>query len=139
MMNLCLGVQLMSRRIFWPDAGRKRVDSMDKNVKHTDLSYLTKEQVASLIERYYKGESIKALLNDYDLQITPNLLVTIFPKKKTDRVCEMCGSPVWSKYVSRSKPIKDHLSYFCPTCGHLPGASYCICPVCKEKRNGKLR
>lgn len=138
MMNLCLGIQLMSRRIFWPDVGRKGVDRMGKNVMHKDLSHLTKKQVTSLIERYYKGESIKGLLNEYDLQITPNLLVSIFPKKKTDQVCEMCGSPVWGNYVSRSKPNKDHLSYFCPKCGHIPGASNCWCPACREKRQAEL-
>ena len=105
--------------------------------KYDPLNHLTKEQVESLMQRYYDGESTYALIDEYNLKVSPNALYCAFPPKELDFSCEYCGTNLIQKRVSKSsyprsdKYIRDA---FCPRCKHKPFDEFCNCKGCKDKK-----
>lgn len=101
---------------------------------HKDLSHLSKEQIEELIKRYYAGENIKSLLEEFDIKVSPSVLVTLFPETESKEVCEFCGSHLMHVWVGRSSLNPVNEKDYCPTCGHRPHFFNCYCPHCEEQR-----
>jgi|GEM_PF-5456963 len=71
---------------------------------HPKLSHLTEHQVDNLIERYYKGESIKTLIDEYRINVIPSNFVSILPNLvDQDTFCPYCENiNMERKRVSRN-------------------------------------
>ena len=76
-----------------------------------DISHLTSEQIDTLMQRYYNGESTKKLLDEYNISVRPAELYKLFPPKVyPDYTCSYCGSSLISNRPSKSA-IKNYSQY----------------------------
>lgn len=107
-----------------------------------DISHLTSEQIDTLMQRYYNGESTKKLLDEYNISVRPAELYKLFPPKVyPDYTCSYCGSSLISNRPSKSA-IKNYSQYtenkaqlYCPNCGHYPFVLECSCSKCLEQKH----
>lgn len=101
---------------------------------------LTPQQVDELIRRYYRGESAKSLIAEYELDVHPRLLYSLFPPEVIEEVCEYCGTNLVKTRESRASLSGyrriDNKS--CPICQHRPNASPCTCENCQKKARLRL-
>lgn len=51
------------------------------------LAHLSKAQIENLIERYYNGEKVKSLIEEYKIYTNLNQLVRLFPPTITEETC----------------------------------------------------
>lgn len=100
------------------------------------LNHLSKEQIDALIERYYtsKKDSPSKLVEEYQINISPNSLYKLFPNLICKEECPYCGVHLQEIPYSRSAQ-KDRRKHepFCPNCFHK-STGYCMCENCKKKR-----
>ncbi len=106
---------------------------MDINQKHATLEHLTVEQIEALIERYYAGEKISNLINEYELSISTSKLVGLFPPLiHYDQTCPHCNLHMISTRKSRTYSwVKEEI--YCPNCKHQD-SSDCKCSQCVATR-----
>jgi len=106
---------------------------MSQEIIHKDLSHLSESQINELIQRYYQNENVKALLEEFDIHISPSKLIKLFPPiSHQDHPCPNCGSPQYSNQKSKNNkvPIKIY-DLFCLNCGHTNNPSgHCTCDYC---------
>lgn len=108
----------------------------DPYAVHPKLAKLTPKELELLIERYYAGEKLTTLIQEFGLQVAPSQLVVLFPPRiHHDRLCPYCQKPMISRRPSRSnfefKDIPDRV--VCPFCQH-EDYEYCCCPSCRKAR-----
>ena len=98
------------------------------------LASLAKEEVDQLIERYYSGENIASLIEEYHLSVTASQLAACFPPTiHPDRICRHCGIAMISRRPSRTSIAYDneHEQIYCPNCKHVDSPR-CQCVNCKK-------
>ena len=74
-------------------------------MKYKNLLHLNESQVKELVKRYYAGENVQRLLDDYSLQVFPSRLYTLLPPMEfTDDgfQCEYCGSNLVAENLSKA-------------------------------------
>ncbi|MEY4464156.1 MAG: hypothetical protein RLZZ81_1127 [Pseudomonadota bacterium] len=107
---------------------------------HKDLSHLTEEQIKDLIKRYYNHEKIANLLEEFEINVYPSMLIKLFPPViHNELFCKYCPDiNLVSKLDGRSHRNYNvvHFEKFCPVCDHRDH-TYCYCSNCKEIRKQK--
>ena len=98
------------------------------------LNHLTAEQIEELIAAYYGGENVHKLIERFGLDCSSNTLWRLFPAKKLDQRCRICGAPLWEERLPRTQYLagREHPPC-CSHCGHTEGVR-CRCPACKRER-----
>lgn len=105
------------------------MDTISPRIKH-----LTEEQVHILLNRYYEGEGIKNLIEEFKLDADPSLFIRLFPIVETDEPCAYCGTKLTGSVKSRTsnhEGLKNLLNLECPKCAHN-NSNYCNCSTCKR-------
>ena len=86
---------------------------MEKNLDH-----LTSEEVETLMQRYYAGESVSKLTKEYGISVCSSDLYKLFPPEAfANYICEYCDEPL---VINRpSKTMKNLPKYerdlYCPS------------------------
>lgn len=63
---------------------------MEKNLDH-----LTSEEVETLMQRYYAGESVSKLTKEYGISVRSSDLYKLFPPEAfANYICEYCDEPL---------------------------------------------
>jgi hypothetical protein len=94
------------------------------------LAHLTNEQIETLVSRYYSGENIKVLIQEYQVDCIENQLYKLFPPLTLHQmVCPYCGIPMVRERLARSSFRYEKRSILCPCCGHIDDVS-CRCKGC---------
>lgn len=101
---------------------------------HPKLSHLTQQQIDELINRYYAGENVRALIQEFGTNCPINQFTKLLPPLiDHSSQCAVCGSPMMKVRVSRSSHLLGAEPIRCSSCGHT-GAEYCTCEFCKDQR-----
>ena len=103
--------------------------NLDKRFAH-----LTEEQIVELMNKYYEGEKVANILDEYKIKISVSQLYSLFPPIVTNEECTHCESTMvkpwesksWSSFVNKNKK-------FCIKCGH-ENTRYCSCAYCEETK-----
>ena len=114
------------------------VENMDFSNLDKRVSHLTKEQIVNLMEKYYGGEKVAKILEEYKIKISVSQLYSLFPPVITDEVCIHCESNMvkpwqsksWSSFVNENRK-------YCINCGH-ENSRYCNCDYCVEIKRKKI-
>ena len=94
----------------------------------TGLDHLSLEEIAVIKQRYYQGESVYQLVNEYDLRVSPAMFHKLFPLEQVEKYgCSKCKVNLVTNTLPRSKKHQkpDLTRYFCPICGRRPFADNC--------------
>lgn len=86
-----------------------------------------------ILDRYYAGETVSELINEYKLSISPAGFLLLFPLVEyNDIECPYCNTPMFSKVPSRTaiQTGKRLPNVICKTCSHINNAS-CHCDKCE--------
>ena len=103
-----------------------------------DLNHLSNIEIEALMQRYYNGESITNLINEYHLSVRTNELYKLFPPKVCqNEICKYCKEPLVRNRLSKTANKWEHNDFniYCPLCNHKPYEPNCKCHNCtKEKQ-----
>ena len=113
-------------------------DDMDNNriKKGVDerIRHLTDVEIQTLINRYYSGENVKALIKEYKIDINSSRLYTVFPPKISNNVvCPNCNLSMFIAWDSKSSYNFNKNNEYCSKCGHR-NSIFCNCDYCNEKK-----
>ena len=92
--------------------------------KAQPLKHLDATTLQELMDRYYAGENIAALNQEFGVTCRPADLWRYFPPTLLDRNCPMCGEPLILPSSSRSAAAAR-----CPSCQHSEDM-VCRCSNC---------
>ena len=101
------------------------------------LVHLSNTQIDNLIERYYNGEKVKSLIEEYNIDTNSNQLFRLFPPAITEETCPYCGCSLVITYKSKYYNNRNNPAS-CPECSHIDD-EYCQCSNCKEKERMKIQ
>lgn len=95
------------------------------------VSHLTPDQLEALMARYYAGETVSALLSEFQISCRVAKLSEQFPPEYVDPSCPHCGSQMIRSRSSRTAqwPKPPH----CSGCSHIEDPS-CRCSNCDARR-----
>ena len=97
--------------------------------------HLSDAQLTELMNRYYDGENIRQLIEEFKLNIHTNNLIKIFPQIILEtHACPYCETPMVVPPYSRSSGYIDYSRAYCESCGHKNFES-CKCDGCTNIRN----
>ncbi|MFN5027779.1 MAG: hypothetical protein ACK5D9_01395 [Burkholderiales bacterium] len=95
------------------------------------FAHLRQAQVQELIDRYYKGESVRSLLDAYKVDLPASRLVLHFPPEQSvTTLCRYCSNPLERLRSSRYSPSSNR-PFSCSACGHK-SSGYCSCAYCRQ-------
>jgi hypothetical protein len=101
---------------------------------NSKLSHLKKEEIDELIQRYYNGEKVNALIAEFKIDTKTTSLNKLFPPKICDNIyCPYCENEHMvlmheSRNNSSIKPTPQ-----CSVCNHITGAYWdCDCSNCRQ-------
>jgi hypothetical protein len=95
------------------------------------FAHLSQAQVLELIDRYYKGESVRSLLDTYKVDLPASRLVLHFPPEQSvNMLCRYCSNPMERLRSSRYSSGSNR-PFSCLTCGHK-SSGYCACANCRQ-------
>lgn len=96
------------------------------------LHHLKENEVLELMNRYYNNEKTTELIKEYNLNITPGALYTIFPPEEFDDIiCPICNLSMLRKRAARTSYRSNNNKIYCEKCGHVEDKS-CRCSHCIE-------
>lgn len=101
------------------------------------LAHLDKNQIQDLMRRYYnENETATNLVEEYEIDITPSRLYTLFPDVICDEECRWCGEKLRMKALSKTALLSGYTRQekICLKCGHIENTLYCRCENCENKR-----
>lgn len=91
---------------------------------------ISSDVISELLDKYYNQDySLKRLIKEYCLNISPSKLVKMFPPEETSYICEYCGSGIvrkrinkdeWNRYKGKPEYEGWDGLLYCPECGHIP-------------------
>lgn len=103
--------------------------NLDKRIAH-----LTEEQIVDLMKKYYEGEKVANILEEYKIKISVSQLYSLFPPIITDEECVHCESTMVKPWESKSwSSFVNENRMFCIKCGH-ENTRYCRCTYCEENK-----
>lgn len=107
--------------------------NLDKRIEH-----LKDEQIIGLMQKYYEGEKVSKILDEYKIEVSVSQLYSLFPPVITDEECIHCESPMVKSWESKSSPsFISTTRKYCKNCGH-ENYVYCNCAYCKENKRKKI-
>ncbi|MEA1227985.1 hypothetical protein ODQ17_01300 [Acinetobacter sp. IRS14] len=108
-------------------------ENFDFSEVNAAISHLTNEDVTELINQYYAGVKVKELIDQYNLNIPPSKIISLFPLLKLEIKCEFCNIPMVTKLNSKSSYEQlSRKDIICLKCKHLQNR-LCNCLKCKQK------
>lgn len=102
---------------------------------------LTEEQIEDLMSRYYSGERVSNLIEEFSLTVPPSRITTLFPPLVLEDLhCPYCRMPMLQDAPTRSTLKTGHglTPPFCSSCGHRERPS-CQCIGCDGERAQRQR
>ncbi|WP_018606536.1 hypothetical protein [Uliginosibacterium gangwonense] len=98
------------------------------------LEHLDAKVLQGLIDRYYAGENVVALLKEFDVTCRPGDLWRHFPPDEAGRDCPMCSEPLIVPRLSRTGMRGKMTSPArCSACLHVE-TPRCTCATCSAAR-----
>ncbi len=73
--------------------------NLDKRIAH-----VKEEQIVELMQKYYEGEKVSKILDEYKIEISVSQLYSLFPPAITDEKCIHCESSMVKSWESKSSP-----------------------------------
>ena len=71
------------------------MNDKSRNEYRNKLLHLTESEIITLMERYYKGENAKKLVEEYHIDVAPSMLSKTFPPVIcNDIICQHCNIPM---------------------------------------------
>lgn len=114
------------------------VENMDFSNLDKKVEHLSKEQIVDLMERYYGGEKVAKILEEYKIKISVSQLYSLFPPVITSEVCIHCESNMVKPWESKSwSSLINENKKYCSNCGH-ENSRYCSCNYCEEIKRQKI-
>lgn len=104
---------------------------------YKNLNHLSSKEKSNLMQRYYNGEPVATLLEEYALSVHASELYKLFPPEVYQKYsCEYCGEHLVLDRVSKTSLWKTRYmsELYCPICGHKPYEEECTCSNCAEKK-----
>lgn len=109
---------------------------------YSAISHLSEEQVEELYQRYISGERNADLVAEYQIAISPNSLVKVFPPVQLDSIsCPYCCVKMYERRKSKGDLASGSTVGYCQTCEHksyqgrYPGyRRQCNCGPCEKER-----
>lgn len=105
---------------------------------HGALDHLSSSQLSALIQRYYAGEPIDALLAAFEISCGPGSLWRHFPSVPTGDACPACGSPLVERFRGRTSGARHVPISRCSSCNHRESPE-CSCSYCCLRRDEAQR
>lgn len=99
--------------------------------KSQPLEHLSDAELLELMRRYYAGERVATLLEDYSINCSASVLSSHFPPEPTSERCQHCSAPMVRPRGSKSWLSASVLR--CGQCAHSESAR-CNCSGCKAAR-----
>lgn len=104
-----------------------------------EISHLSDEQVEELYRRYISGERNSDLVDEYEIDISPNSLVKVFPPVQlADVSCPYCELQMYERRKSKGDIASGDTVGFCKGCDHKYYSvgsrrrqKFCACGPCK--------
>lgn len=107
-------------------------------VMNDKLKHLNEKQIEELMNRYYSdnGETAAVLINEYNLDVLPSRLYTLFPDVICDEKCKWCQERLQMPALSKTARMtgSTNKKKTCPNCGHVENIHYCHCENCQRER-----
>ncbi|QOY51701.1 hypothetical protein [Candidatus Sulfurimonas baltica] len=92
-------------------------------------SHLSDEEKNKLISKYYSGEYVHKLIEEFSIKTSICKFSSTLPLiKDSEKKCKNCKSNM--SFVPPSKEYKSRKEYFCTTCYHIEGPFKCECKNC---------
>ena len=86
------------------------------------LEHLSEEEISQLMSRYYSGEKVKSLMQEFKIEgVQSGSLYKLFPDIEQEERCPYCDVPMYSKAVSKteySSRYRLKQSKVCKLCQH---------------------
>ncbi|TAH59727.1 MAG: hypothetical protein EWM50_07560 [Gottschalkiaceae bacterium] len=105
------------------------------------IAHLSDEQIEELIRRYYSNENAGSLVEEYDINISPSRLYTIFPPEICyEQICPNCNIPMVKDRKSKSSYSyrrNNKNDFYCYLCGHITNLQRCRCSNCIIRRENE--
>jgi len=102
-------------------------------MKNTNPKQLSEKELELLEARYYAGEKVSILIDEFQLDVAPSSLVQLLPTRVLDgTICPYCKVPMHQRPSSRSA-LKGGYGIpipFCDACGHK-SIGPCSCKNCQ--------
>lgn len=95
------------------------------------LGHLSEAELLELMSRYYAGERVATLLEDYKVNCSASTLCSHFPPEPSAQLCRHCNAPMVRPRRSKSWSLGSTLR--CSQCAHIE-SSKCGCSSCKVER-----
>ncbi len=95
------------------------------------LGHLSKAELLDLMNRYYAGERVATLLDEFSVECSVSMLFSHFPPEPTTELCRHCNAPMVR--LRRSKSCSSASALRCSQCAHTE-SSRCNCSGCKTAR-----
>lgn len=67
------------------------VENMEFSNLDKRIAHLTKEQIVDLMQKYYEGEKVAKILDEYKVKINASQLYSLFPPIITNEECVHVG------------------------------------------------
>lgn len=96
------------------------------------LSKLSREEIDTLISRYYGNERVADLIKEYKLDLSPSSLVNQFPPEILDDKCIYCDVNIIKPRMPKTYHSRGIENMYCPNCKHDP-VGFCLCNNCQEQ------
>jgi uncharacterized Zn finger protein (UPF0148 family) len=119
----------------------------DTLLKQEDLEFieiddriksLSVDQINDLITRYYNGEKLKSLRQDFDIPGNYSKLVSTLPPLILEEKCPNCGISLVKQREERDRfGLHGKTHPYCKECNHRTDWT-CYCPSCTEKREAEI-
>lgn len=98
------------------------------------LAHLTAVQIEELITRYYAGEDISSLIQEFQVECVPHHLHKLLPPQILRHVaCPHCHTAMVFKRPARTSNQFSREKVLCLSCGHIGGEG-CNCQGCLLER-----
>lgn len=114
------------------------IENLDFSMVGDRLNHLSNDDIVVLIKKYYDGVKVSQLLEEYNIDINPSQLYTLFPPVKSDYKCRVCDS--YNIYYLQSKTSSSYSwsnsnnrDEECSKCGHKENM-FCNCQFCISDR-----
>ena len=99
--------------------------------KPQPLGHLSEAELLELMRRYYAGERVAILLEDFSINCAASMLCSHFPPEPTNELCQHCSAPMVRPRGSKSWSAISVLR--CSQCAHSESPR-CNCPGCRAAR-----
>jgi len=112
---------------------------MQDTLTHPRLLHLSKDEINDLSSRYYMGEKISSLCNEFKIKYEPKRFYKLLPPLiNSSRECPNCGCKLVSPKLPRNSPSQNERPtlWQCSQCNHKE-FNVCRCLYCLGSKKDK--